>query len=430
MTKPCVLILEAAGPESGALVATATTAGYLVHAVTQADQHANYSADLCDMLAGCLLTNFSRSDQALDEIIEYARRISADAVLTTSEYLTPLLAMVCDALGLPGNDPARADAARDKIVMSEMFARYGVTTPRTHVVDDEDGLGQLLADSQITFPKVVKPAHGAGSAGVTVVHDPHGCLPAWRAADGVRDMYGSPHDPRVLVKDYVTGTEYSVESFTRQGISTQMCTTAKIVTSGAHRVELGHSVPALLSPSVERAVHEQVDRAIAATGIRNGASHTEVIVGADGRCTVIEIGARLGAGHIGVLMQHALGIDPWAALLDIALGRPADLTRTRNAHAAVRFLTSPCSGRLRAVSGLPQPNPNVPDVRLRRKVGDVVEEARSNRERLGHIVVTGKDQAAVEQETRRLLATVTIDVDPVSDEDGTISLPTTSQAER
>lgn len=88
-------------------------------------------------------------------------------------------------------------------------------------------------------------------------------------------------------------------------------------------------------------------------GIRNGASHTEVIVGGDGRCSVVEIGARLGAGHIGVLLRHALGIDPWTVLLDTALGRPVHLTPARRAYASVRFLTSRRTGRLAAVIGLP-----------------------------------------------------------------------------
>lgn len=51
-------------------------------------------------------------------------------------------------------------------------------------------------------------------------------------------------------------------------------------------------------------MHHQVEAAIGAAGILNGASHTEVIVD-DGRCTVIEIGARPAPGHIGLLTQYA-----------------------------------------------------------------------------------------------------------------------------
>ncbi|MFC8125769.1 hypothetical protein [Streptomyces sp. NPDC057302] len=141
--------------------------------------------------------------------------------------------------------------------------------------------------------------------------------------------------------------------------------TRKQVTGGATRVETGHSLPVLLPPAVEAAVYREVKGAIRTTGIRRGASHTEVIVGGDGQCTVIEIGARLAAGHIGVQIQHALGIDVWAALLDVALGRSAALAPTACGYATVRFVTSSRAGRLMAVDGFPKMGPGVPFVRWR-----------------------------------------------------------------
>ncbi|WP_241255791.1 ATP-grasp domain-containing protein [Candidatus Protofrankia californiensis] len=409
---PCVLLLEAAGPESGALVATAVASGYEVHAVTQSETHAAYRADLRNLLTGCLLTDFACPAQALHDVVTYAHRIGADAVLTTNEYLTPLLAKVCASLGLPGNDPAHADAARNKAAMHEAFARHGVTAPRTFVVDDKNQLRRLHTTERIIFPYVIKPAEGAGSAGVTVVHDPAGVAAAWQAARTPRGMYGMPLDPCVIVQDYVEGTEYSVESLTQNGSTTHLCATRKAVTAGNHRVEVGHSLPAVLPPYVERAIHQEVERAIAAVGIHNGASHTEVMLTPDSGCVVIEIGARLGAGQIGFLIQHALGIDPWKALLDTALGYPTDLTPTRDDYATVRFLTSPRTGRLASVAGLPTTGPGVPVVHLRTAIGDAVREAQANHGRLGHLVVTGPDADTVDRHAEFLLAQITIDVVP------------------
>ena len=149
-------------------------------------------------------------------------------------------------------------------------------------------------------------------------------------------------------------------------------------------------------------------------GIRNSASHTEVIIRADGQCNVIEIGARLGAGHIGFLLQHATGINPWTIQLDIALGHPADLSPTQHRYATVRFITSPRAGRLRTVSGLPQPGGHVARVHVRRQAGDVVEVARSNQGRLGHLIVTGEDPATVEEQADQVLADIVVDVEPAT----------------
>ncbi|MFE9874385.1 ATP-grasp domain-containing protein [Micromonospora sp. NPDC005686] len=409
---PRILLLEPGGPESGALIEAAATRGYEIHAAIMPDQHAAYGPDLRRRWSGTLQTDYSQAGHALRDVVDYASRLGANAVLTTNEYLTPLLAQASAALGLPGNDPARAEAARNKIAMSQAFARHGVSAPHTLVIEDEEQLRRRYTTGQVSFPFVIKPSEAAGSAGVTVVCEAAAATGAWRAARTLSGMYGMPLDPRALVQEYVEGAEYSVESLTQAGTTTHLCVTRKNVTAGAHRVEVGHSLPATLPPAVMRAVHQQVERAIDAVGIRNGASHTEVILGSDGRCAVIEIGARVGAGQIGFLIHHALGVDPWSALLDVALGRPVELTATRRRHAAVRFLTSPTVGRLRSVAGLPEPGTGIPDVRLRVAVGDVVGPAQANRGRLGYFLVTGADRKIVDDRVEQILGGITITIDP------------------
>ncbi|MEV6409393.1 ATP-grasp domain-containing protein [Streptomyces bobili] len=406
-----VLLLEAAGPESQALAQTAAASGYSVHAVTDAGALASYSGELRQLLAGCLVTDFTRPDQAVADITGYGHRIGVKALLTVNEYLTEVAARSCAALGLPGNDPERAAAARNKALMATAFEAGHVTTPRTKVVTDPRDLHEAGA---VGFPCVVKPADGAGSAGVTVVAGPEDLEPAWHAARAARVMYGMPRDERVLIQEHVQGGEFSVESVIQNDITTHLCITRKHTTDGIHRVELGHALPARLPATAERALHEQAGRAIAAVGVRNGATHTELVLGPDGRCTVLEIGARLGAGHIGVLMQHALGIDPWRTLWDIALGRPVTIAPAPGGYATVRFLTTPHAGRLVAVTGLPAVTTTIPAVRVRAAEGSDIGPATSNRGRLGHVIVTGHDPRKVDERADRILRQITVTVAPGS----------------
>ncbi|WP_406212056.1 hypothetical protein [Streptomyces canus] len=124
---------------------------------------------------------------------------------------------------------------------------------------------------------------------------------------------------------------------------------------------------------------------------------------------MLEIGARLGAGHIGVLIQHTLGIDCWRALWDIALGHPPKVAAQYRRYATVRFLTSPDPGRLVAVDGLPHIGERTPVVHLRCTPGDLVGPAVSNRGRLGHIIVTGHDPS-VDTLADQILRQVTVTV--------------------
>ncbi|MFD6113789.1 ATP-grasp domain-containing protein [Streptomyces yangpuensis] len=410
MTRP-VLLLEAAGPESGHLARTAAASGHPVHTVTTTEALNGYSPALRGLLAGTLTTDLADPQQALADTVAYARRINAAAVLTTNEYLTPLAAHTCALLDLPGNDPAAAHAARDKAAMAAAFTGAGVTAPRTHTLATPAALRARFLRPGMRLPVVIKPADAAGSQGITVLARLQDADTAWQHAHTAPGMYAGAART-VLLQQYIPGREYSVESFTQNGKTTHLAITTKTTTRGPHRVELAHTLPTRLPPTVEQTIHQEAAKAVRAVGIRNGASHTEVILTPTGRPYVIETAARIGAGHIGELLYHALGINPWTALLHIALGRPAHLTPARHHHATVRFLTSPAAGRLTAVTGLPRPGPDTPLVRLRARPGDPVGPAHTNAGRLGSLIVVGPDARTTAARAAQLHDDIRIEVEP------------------
>lgn len=419
MTGPSVLLLEAAGPDSQAVAVAARAAGIGVHAATHPGMAAAYPPGLREHLDAVVFTDFTDTDRAVRELTTHALRHRISGVLTLHEFLTPMAARLAAALGVPGNDPALAACARNKIAMVDRFAECGVPAPATRIVADVHDHAALLGtdDSDrgcaggLGFPLVVKPAEHAGSTGVTVATTSQETAWGYRHAARCdrQAHYGLALDTRVLLQEHISGAEYSVESVTQDGATTHLAITRKQTTTGRARVETGHSLPADLPPIDAATVLEAASRAAAAVGIRDSFSHTEVILTPGGRAIVIETAARPGSGQITVLLQHALGLDPWKICLDVALGRPADLTPTRSGHyAAVRFLTSPAAGRLAAVHGLPAVGPGVPAVHLRCDIGDQVQASGSNSARLGHLIACGTDPAAVNARADRLLARVRI----------------------
>ncbi|MFF3015427.1 ATP-grasp domain-containing protein [Streptomyces sp. NPDC057939] len=262
------------------------------------------------------------------------------------------------------------------------------------------------------LPAIVKSADAAGSQGVTVLARLQDADTAWRPAYEAPGKYARSAGRTVLLQQYIPGREYSVESFTQHGRTTHLAITTKTTTRGTHRVELAHTLPTQLPPPLKQAIHQETTKAVRAVGIRNGASHTEIIITPTGRPYVIEIAARIGAGHIGDLLHHALGVNPWTALLDIALGRPAHLTPSRHHHATVRFLTSPTAGRLTAVTGLPRPGPDTPLVRIRARPGDLVGPAHTNAGRLGSLIVVTANAATTQTRAAQLFDDIDIHVEP------------------
>ncbi|MEU6349531.1 ATP-grasp domain-containing protein [Streptomyces sp. NPDC047072] len=411
-----LLVLGLGGPDPAALVGTAAELGHEVHCATSGLRPPDDDPVWKDVTAHPLV---DFADARIEETItEYVRTQGIDGVVTANEYLTPLTARVCARLRLPGNDPVLADAPRNKVLMAARFAAHGVGAPRTLVLDDREALLGVVPDD-LPLPVVVKPAANAGSNGVSIVTDRSGLPEAFavaRAQGGETAPLGMALDRRILVQEYIGGEEYSVESVTQGGHSTHLCITRKITTSGAHRVETGHSLPAHLGPDTERRVLDETSRALAALGITDSVSHTEVKVTPEGRCRVIEAAARIGAGRIGVLVELALGISMPRASVDLALGNPVSVEPRRAAHAASRLFVAPSAGRLVDLHEMPEPGGDVHLVQVTRPIGSTVAGPRSNKGRVGHFVVHGADEARVNNRADELLARIRVVVEPA---DGT-----------
>lgn len=404
-----LLVLDPRGVDSADVIEAALAKGHEVFSVS----HPNRSLDeVSSHITENVVVDFSGGDATLAALLAHATDRGIEGVVTTREYLTPLSARLASKLSLPCNDVDLADAPRNKIVMAERFRLSGVAAPATFVVTTEEEGHDLVHSGRLTFPLVVKPAENAASKGVTIVSTADQ-LPA--AFDRVRTQttaFDLVFDPRVILQEYVRGEEFSIESITQNGRTTHVCITRKITTHGAFRVEIGHSIPARLDDGVAANILSEASKAIAAVGIRNSVSHTEVILREDGTCVVLEIAARIGSGRIGVLTNLALGVDIPAASVDIALGQPVDARPRHDKQATVRLFLSPAEGRLAALHNIPAVSDEVPLVNVTQTIGSTVKGPQNNMGRIGQFIVTGTDEEAVNRRADELLNQVEIVVVP------------------
>ena len=118
--------------------------------------------------------------------------------------------------------------------------------------------------------------------------------------------------------------------------------TQKYTTGAPKCIETGHIEPAPVTSDVRDKVQKTVFHALDSLGIRNGASHSELKIAADGTIRIIEIGARMGGDCIGSTLVHiSTGIDFVRAVIEIALGEEPDLKPDVKPMAAgIRFVFS------------------------------------------------------------------------------------------
>jgi len=141
-------------------------------------------------------------------------------------------------------------------------------------------------------------------------------------------------------------------------------------------------------------VSDTTSRALAALGIENGPSYTQLRIGADGP-KVIEVAARLGGGHDAELVHAVTGVDLNGLAIDAAVGNllqigPLD---PRVGGVVTKFLVA-SPGVLERVE-VPEDLTGVHQVRIYREPGYVHTPLRRGADRAGALLATGasRDEA-------------------------------------
>jgi len=255
-------------------------------------------------------------------------------VLCWDEVRIEAAAQLAARLGVPG-DPAAVRRCRDKHLTRRALDAAGVPQAVSVAVD---GLAQAIRAAQrIGYPVVVKPRALAGSFGVSLARNPDELDAAFELASGksVPGIPGFEHDG-VLVEEYMSGAEISVDCALHDGVTTVVTVARKQLGYPPYFEEVGHVVDAADPLLADPAVAEVLSAAHAAVGLRDGWAHTELRLTAEGP-KVVEINARLGGDLIPYLGQLATGVDPGLLAAATACGRAPVCAPALRRAAGVRF---------------------------------------------------------------------------------------------
>lgn len=270
---------------------------------------------------------------------EAARSVVASlpvvGVFTYDESQVVFCARLAQDLGLPGSPPETISACRDKATTRSVLAAAGVPQPDSRTVAGAEEA--LAAAKEIGYPVIVKARAMAGSAGVMRVDRPEDLAEAFAAADGADALGLARHEENVLVEEFLTGPEISIDAIIHDGEVTPTVLARKHLGSAPYFVETGHDVDAndpLLDDEELMGQLREIHRVL---GYVNGATHTEFKLTPKGP-RLVEVNARLGGDLIPYVGLLASGVDPAVAAAHVAAGQKPDTTPEFRKVAAVRFL--------------------------------------------------------------------------------------------
>ncbi|WP_443222660.1 ATP-grasp domain-containing protein [Streptomyces sp. 4N509B] len=301
--------------------------------VYRADEVANAARDL-PIMAETGRTVVADDD---DRTVELLRHESADApldgVLTLSENKLGLASRIAAEHGLRFNTPEAVHRLTNKYAQRQALAA-SVPVPRFALITDTASLSE--GADHVGFPAVLKPVRGGGSKLTTLVRDLAELQQSWATAleyfqgppSRATRLLRSVGRPQMLLEEQLVGTRdwhteprlgdyVSVDSTVWDGVVTHVMTMDKLPQSEGFR-ERAHITPSMLPAGRQAEIHAMTSAALAALGVTQGMTHTELKLTASGP-RIIEVNGRPSGASHGILMAAA-GYDLVAESARACLG--------------------------------------------------------------------------------------------------------------
>lgn len=343
-----------------------------------------------------------------DEVYKQALIYQPDVVITsTSDGPVRTAAYVNEKLGKqPDLSYADSLCATIKSYMRDRLKEHHIPIPEYYAVHDFNEFKNAV--EQLKGYCIVKPADNAGSRGVVLLDE--------KQLPGEKDLLqtyeyskGCSRNGIVMVEEFMTGAEVSVEAMTVNEETTIITITDKFITLPPYFVEVGHSEPSCLDAKTKEQIAKITKQAVKAIRLINGPSHTEVKVTKDGP-KIVELAARLGGDFItSKLVPLSTGVDMVGSSVLLATGEKIDLTRKCENGAAIRFIQG-TEGVIKNISvdDKVYQLEGIEEVSIYKKAGDTIHQTKSSNDRIGHVIATGKTATEAASRAQNALSYISI----------------------
>ncbi|HEU5438166.1 MAG TPA: ATP-grasp domain-containing protein [Ktedonobacterales bacterium] len=361
-----------------------------------------------------LAVDFTDVEGAAAKIVEFCQAAPVDAVLAVDDSATLVAVRAAEALGLPHNPVAAAEAARDKGLMRALFAEFGVPSTNFRRFPLTADPAEIAA--QVTFPCVVKPLRLSGSRGVIRADNPAELAAAFRRLKRLLLNDGFPEETTdMLVEDFIPGGEVALEGLLTSGRLHVLALFDKPdPLDGPFFEETIYVTPSRLPEATQRAIGDVAEAAARAIGLRDGPVHAELRVSPDGP-RMLEIAGRSIGGLCSTILEFGAGmcLEELIVRHALELGVPS-FERTGQA-AGVMMIPIPRGGLLKAVHGVEEAQavPHVTGVEISVKLNNPVVPLPEGASYLGFIFARAETPAEVEAALRAAHGKLHFEIKPL-----------------
>jgi predicted ATP-grasp superfamily ATP-dependent carboligase len=223
----------------------------------------------------------------------------------------------------------------------------------------------------------------------------------WRDANAEEEIYAAfaeSQERGVLLEDFISGHEYSAETFVRDGEVHNLTLTKKYHYADNPCIDERNTFLGDVAPELEKAIFDLNKKIIHALQLPFGNTHAEYMVHGD-QIYLIEIAARSAGGSIGSkIIPYLTGFNCMEALLHALTGQPYEIhiEDYRKKFAVLKFYNFP-PGRVKRIFVNESMLHDLLVFTLSPSLaeGETVMPIKGSRDRLGYFVVHGTDREDV-----------------------------------
>lgn len=339
----------------------------------------------------------------VDKVIEVCEREKADGIITNSEPTFVAMAQVAKEVGLRCLSIEDTILYKNKFKMREFCRNHGIDSPQYALCASLDDA--IKAYHTIGKKCIIKPLDNSASRGVFSINSDHDlrvhfdeCLSASSAANH-----------RVLLEEYIEGTEFTIDS-----LKTKEGNRCLAISSKKHYAYNENVAFQLLFENNSKEYDYQLlrkvnDCLVEATKIPFGLTHAEYKY-SNGRFYLIEIQARGGGNYIATdIVPFMSGIDSYTEQILWAIGEDPNIDYSyddlTSRCAVLHFFDVPNEGgKVQSIRGLGYFDSLKDKLQyeLFFKPGDVISKAKDDAHRIGYYILKADNREELDTVMRNI----------------------------
>lgn len=370
------LMILGAGPNQIPLIRAAKKNGYYVIAC---DYNENApGVKLADEL--CLASIMDR-----DAVLEKAKGLKLDGVISNSEPAMPIVAYVGNALGLPSNEYETVAAMTNKFKFRTLLKNKGFSVPGFGIAKSYEETEELF--DKLNKPVLIKPAASSGSRGVVKVFSKEQLKAVY--ADAAR--YSRTDE--VILEEFIDNTCSHLiagDIFVQNEEVVFWGIMDSIRGEDYPLNPLGEAYPSAIDSDQMDAVKEEISEAAKRLKIAFSAINIEIIIDRNGKVCFIELNPRNGGNGIPDALVYATGFDIYDATVKAAVGETVVPYADSNQEipAATYMVHSMKPGKLKSVKFSDELKEHIRDYYPDVGAGAGVEPFENSDKRIGVLVMS------------------------------------------